>query len=208
MHNFEDIIEKYRKELMEFSKHSPVHTASENAEYREAAEVMTDAVQPNTTQTVTEAARAAITAGEPYDNYDDFIENNRSEGLLRVQVFAADGSFPIANASVKVSVKLRNEERDIFNAVTDVDGIVDNIRLPAPDSSVSFDENSTVEPYAVYTLTVSHPQYASAKFEGIPVFDSVKSIQPVELVPLGRDGSEPEETVVPSEPMELYGGES
>ncbi len=208
MHNFEDIIEKYRKELLEFSKQSPIHSVSDDFAERAVVDVMADAVQPNAGKTVTESAQALIAQREPYDNYEDFMANNKSEGVLRVQVFAADRSFPIPNAAVAVSVVLNDGERPLFNAATDIDGIVDNIKLPAPDSSISFVENSTIEPYAVYTLRVSHPQYSSSEFDGVPVFDSVKSIQPVELVPLGRDKNEPGNTIIPAQPMELYRGDN
>jgi hypothetical protein len=105
-------------------------------------------------------------------------------------------------------VDLADGEREVFSGLTDEDGVVDNISLPAPDVSLSFDENNTVEPFAVYRLRVNKADFSPIVFNGIPVFDSVKSIQPVELVPLSRSGGEPTQNVVPNEPITLYGGES
>ncbi len=207
MHNFEDIIEKYRRELIEFSRQNPVHTVYEDAEYREATAVMAQP-EPAPTESTTQPQepQTVITARVPFRNYEDFIDNNSSRGTLRVQVFSADQAFPVSDASVRVFVDLADGEREVFNGITDMDGIVDDISLPAPDSSLSFDENSTVAPFAVYGLRVNRPDYSSATFDGIPVFDSVKSIQPVELIPLSRSGGEPVQTVIPSEPITLYGG--
>ncbi|MBR6531833.1 MAG: hypothetical protein IKT61_04965 [Clostridia bacterium] len=210
MHTFEDMIEKYRRELLDFSKQNPVHTVPTEAPYREVSAVIAQPeVQPEMQpETQVVAPQTVITARVPFRNYDDFINGNPSRGVLRVQVFSADRTFPVSNASVRVFVNLADGEREIFNGVTDMDGVVDNISLPAPDSSLSFDENNTVEPFAVYGLRVNKADYSPAVFDGIPVFDSVKSIQPVELVPLSRSGGEPVQTVVPSEPMTLFGGDT
>ncbi len=205
MHNFEDIIEKYKRELVDFSKQMSVHTAIDEEEYREA---VSTAVQPNTTEAVTDInePEAVITSPLPFTDNDEFVENNPSTGILRVQAFAANRSFPVQGALVRVYVKFVNGERELFTGTTDEDGIIDGIRLPAPDSSVSFDENSTVAPYAIYSITVTKPGYASADFDGIPVFDSVKSIQPVELVPLSTNGRAPTPDVIGNESSTLFGG--
>ena len=205
MHNFDDIIEKYKRELVEFSKQMPVHTPFPE-EYREA---VSTAAQPQTAVTRNVRADetdAVITPASSFADYNDFTANNPSQGIMRVQVFAADRSFPVPGASVRVFVRLQDGERELFSGVTDEDGIADGITLPAPDSSVSFDENSTVAPYAVYSLRVNRQGYAPASFDGIPVFDSVKSIQPVELVPLSMNGREPGGETVPAEPTTLFGG--
>ena len=200
MHNFEDMIEKYRRELIEISKLSPIHNEEERPTtevFAAAQEQLPEPVQP----------QAVIAGRVPFADYDEFIRNNPSQGILRTQVFTADQAFPVSGAAVRVYIRLLEGERELFSGTTDVDGVADNIRLPAPDSSVSFDENSTIEPYAVYSLRVNKPGYSEAVFEGIHVFDSVTSIQPVELVPLSSDGNEPKQTVNETEPMVLFGGE-
>lgn len=207
MHNFEDMIEKYRRELLEFSKQSLVHNVTENTQYRQVRAVMAQPEPQQPESSVPEEPQAVIAARVPFENYEEFLNNNQSRGLLRVQVFSADRTFPVSNASVRVFVPLADGEREVFNGFTDVDGVVDDISLPAPDSSLSFDENSTVEPFAVYGLRVARSGFSPAVFTGIPVFDSVKSIQPVELVPVSRSGGEPNQTVVPSQTMTLFGGE-
>lgn len=204
MHNFEDMIEKYRQELIEISKQSSVHTEEEPEAERMTTEVFAAGQDPLSEP---EEPQAVIAGRVPFADYDEFVRNNPSQGILRVQAFTANQAFPVSNATVRVYIRLANGERELFSGITDVDGIADNIRLPAPDSSISFNENSTVEPYAVYSLRVNKPGFSSSVFEGIPVFDSVKSIQPVEMVPLSSDGNEPTQTVTQNEPMTLFGGE-
>lgn len=202
MHNFEDIIEKYRRELIEFSKQIPVHTQLPEEDLQQTVAVVAQQQIPVAREDEVNAPDAVITGRVPFADYDDFIAKNQSEGILRVQAFSANGSFPVPNATVRVYVPLDNGERELFSGITDVDGIVDNIALPAPDSTISYDENSTVAPYAVYRLRVDKAEYAPAIFEGIPIFDSVKSIQPVGLVPL----SDSDGTIVPPESEVLFGG--
>ena len=210
MNRFEDIIEKYRKELIDFSKQSPVHTEDTIVQERETQTVMAQSDPEPIPLPDSEFSQpeAVVRGTVPFDNYDEFLDKNRSRGVLRVQAFSADRTFPVPNALVRVYINLADGERELFQGVTDVDGVLDDISLPAPDSSISFDENSTVAPFATYVLRVSKPGYSAAVFNGIPVFDSVKSIQPVEMIPLSADGSQPVQTVVPQEPISLFGGEN
>lgn len=196
MHNLDDMIEKYRQELVEFSRQMPVH----NDEYRDF--VPTAAVPIQETNNDNEVNNNNNDEDEvkdiieirPYRDNGDFEARNGSTGSLRVQVFAADRSFPVSNARVRVTVPFLTGSRELFDGRTDADGIVENITLPAPNKSLSLDEDNTSEPFALYNITIDHPNYAESVFSNVPIFDSVKSIQPVELVPLTRLGNEPEQT--------------
>lgn len=198
MHSLDDMIEKYRRELLEFSKQNSVHT-EECAEGEVGNKADKDYVpamaQPMEKEEQYENSVADEIKIRPYADNSDFEMRNGSQGMLRVQVFAADRSFPISGARVTVDVPFLTGGREIFSGVTDADGIADNIVLPAPDRSLSLDENNTAEPFALYNIRVTHPNYAAGEYENIAVFDSVKSIQPVRLVPLTESGNEPQESV-------------
>lgn len=191
MHNLEDMIEKYRLELMEFSKQNPARDKCE-ADCRETAAAMAKPIEKENAEFDTDVRDFIVT--RPYADYDDFEHRNRSQGELRVQVFAADRSFPVSDARVTVSVPFLTGSRELFSGTTDADGIIEGIILPAPDKSLSLDEDNTSEPFALYNLRVAHPDFADSEFTDVPVFDSVKSIQPVELVPLTQSGTEPQDT--------------
>lgn len=176
MHDFENMIEKYKKELLEFSKQNPQNCCEKQRETVPAVQPAEERAQENEVQ--------EYVVIRPYRDYADFEARNGSQGTLRIQAFAADRSFPVNSAEVVVEVPLLTGSYELFRGKTDADGIVDNIALPAPDKSLSLDEDNTLEPFALYNVTVSHPEYAAGKYANVPVFDSVKSIQPAELVPL------------------------
>ncbi len=185
MHNFDDMIERYRKELIDFSKQAPLHT-------REEPDAASAAEPADKTPQEDEVQEYVVL--RPYRDAEDFEARNGSRGTLKVQVFAADRSFPVSGAEVTVNVPFLTGGRELFRGRTDRDGIVDGISLPAPDKNLSLDEDNTKEPFALYNVRVSHPDYAAGEYSNVPVFDSVKSIQPVGLVPLTQSGSEPSET--------------
>ncbi len=196
------MIEKYRRELVEFSGQSSF-----------AEESAVEEKEPDFAPVMANALPFIGNVGadqetEFYKNFEDFQNKNPSKGSMRVQVTSGGRSYPIINAIVKVSVPLETGDREIYSGYTDINGIVDNIVLPAPDSSYSLDEqNTTVEPYAVYEVTVTHPDFAKSEFFNVPVFANIKAIQPARLVPLTETGGEPGTDNIPEQPMGLFGGD-
>lgn len=206
MHELEKMIEKYRQELVEFSKQNIAADEDFFSEEKDEKDVQAIPVMAN-------ALKFPVTAGEKeeidtYADYEDFQKKNPSKGSMKVQVTAGGQSYPIINAIVKVRIPLRTGDREIFSGYTDINGIVDNIVLPAPDSSISFDEeNSTVPPFSVYEVTVTHPNFAKSEFFNVPVFANIKAIQPAQMVPLTETGEEPGTVTIPDQSMGLFGGE-
>ena len=203
MHDLEKMIEKYRQELVEFSMQSP--PADEAVFNKEQSENVAPAMA-NALNFMSDVGASEET--ETYKNYEDFENKNPSKGSMRVQVTSGGRSFPIINAIVKVRIPLDTGDREIFSGYTDIDGVVDNIVLPAPDSSISLDENnSTVPPFAVYEITVTHPDFAKSEFFNVPVFANIKAIQPARMVPLTETGEEPGTVTIPEQSMGLFGGD-
>lgn len=206
MHELEKMIEKYRQELVEFSKQNIAADEDFFSEEKDEKDVQAIPVMAN-------ALKFPVTAGEKeeidtYADYEDFQKKNPSKGSMKVQVTAGGQSYPIINAIVKVRIPLRTGDREIFSGYTDINGIVDNIVLPAPDSSISFDEeNSTVPPFSVYEVTVTHPNFTKSEFFNVPVFANIKAIQPAQMVPLTETGEEPGTVTIPEQSMGLFGGE-
>ena len=219
MDEFENLIEKYRRELVEFSKNSP--PAAEEAAECEDNEVL----QPETGEdipcvsvpdmevipernekeiyTQTEGDTSPFSDEKTEDDrpvpkfstYEDFIRSNPQTGSLRFQVYAANQAFPVPSARVTVVLELENETRELFDGLTDINGVIDDITLPAPDKNLSQSPSDTPAlPYSSYTAVVEHPEFAGARFTDIPVFSGVKSVQGVELIPLVGVGNEPQMT--------------
>lgn len=203
MHDLEKMIEKYRQELVEFSMQSP--PADEAVFKGERSENVAPAMA-NALNFMSDVGASEET--ETYKNYEDFENKNPSKGSMRVQVTSGGRSFPIINAIVKVRIPLDTGDREIFSGYTDINGVVDNIVLPAPDSSISLDENnSTVPPFAVYEITVTHPNFAKSEFFNVPVFANIKAVQPARMVPLTETGEEPGTVTIPEQSMGLFGGD-
>ena len=228
MEEFENIIEKYRRELMDLSKQneplqpavtdetespdfplSGIGEAAAEASFRETSEIQNDiavaeskpVIDNENPQPPTVMPGIEITAGVPFNNpnrekfetYDEFLKNNPQSGTLKVQVYATDQSYPIDNARVSVFLDLKNGAREMFSGLTNTDGIIDSIVLPAPDKAMSQSPSDTYFlPYAVYTTLIERPGYVNAKYTNVPVFSGIESIQGVEMVPLAANGNGPE----------------
>lgn len=201
MDDIENIIKRYQKELMEFSSQkneAAIPVASPNVIKEPEDEIFIENPKP------------AVVETEPsgflpqFDNYKDFLASNTESGSLRVQVFGGNQFFPVAGARVKVALLLASgDEIQQADGLTDINGVVDNITLPAPPDSLSQSPDSgQTRPFAYYSVEVIHPRYATSRFLNVPVFSGVKSIQNVQLVPLVGSGEEPDTSVqLRSEPF-------
>ncbi|MBQ2732604.1 MAG: hypothetical protein IJF74_00455 [Clostridia bacterium] len=118
--------------------------------------------------------------------YEEFLAANPQTGALRVQAYIGAQGFPVAGALVTVSAPFLDGERVLYAVKTDADGIADNLILPAPEREASQIPGSQ-NPFAEYNVSVSHPDYRTAVFSGVPVFAGVKSIQPVVFLPRGTE---------------------
>lgn len=119
--------------------------------------------------------------------YEEFLAANPQTGVLRVQTFIGAQGLPVQGALVTVSAPFKDGERVLYAVKTNSDGIADNLILPAPDREASQIPGSQ-NPFAEYNVSVSHPDYRTALFTGVPVFAGVKSIQPVVFLPRGTEG--------------------
>ena len=244
------VIEKYRKELLEFSRQNPKFTEPAVVQTETVVEVQTDAqdirfvfrdlagflntellagmsradrlrnvsareqtpqgapaadVQPTPVQEKPQAQRDDCNAEEhawgldadkypPFcngtvDTFADretFLKANPELGYLRVQVFAANQSYPVQNAHVEVSKQFGDEKYVFFAAQTDASGIMSRISLPAPDRELS-ESPSALQPYATYEIAVSHPGFAPVLFRDCAVFDRIETIQYAALIPLAGE---------------------
>lgn len=229
----EPMIEKYRHELMEFSRKNPKYTPTAEPEPTAATEpdegeterilpagqlLREDFPEDGASITVTMDMRRENIAmreqlpqdvalppqnnqqeqnfvenGDEYPPYlngtieqfpseADFLKKNPESGFLRVQVYAANQAFPIPNAAVVVSKRFAEETCVFFRAQTDASGIMTRITLPAPDRLLS-DSPSAMQPYSTYDIVVTHPLFTEVHIHDIAVFDSVETVQNVEMIP-------------------------
>lgn len=188
MDEFENIIEKYMNELREFSQQNPQQIKAEkspdaNPVFAQAdVPAQSDAVAPAQEETAIQPAQQQPVV--IFKDYSDFLKSNPQKGVLKFQVYAANQAFPVVNARVTVYLKLSDGNREMFDGLTDINGIIDNIVLPAPDKALSQSPDSLSIPYSSYSANVEHPDFSNVSFVNIPVFSGIKSIQGVEMIPM------------------------
>ena len=109
----------------------------------------------------------------------DFMKENSSTGMLKVQAYLARGAYPVSGVKVEVSKEFDDGKRVFFSGATNENGIIDDIELPAPprENSLEFDSPDKV---AVYTLRSSLDGYEEIR-RAVEIFDGIKTIQPLAM---------------------------
>lgn len=100
-------------------------------------------------------------------------------GILRIQTFAARQSAPEPDVNITV-------EGDGFTAsrLTDTEGMTTDITIQTPECHWSLEEdNSTVLPYAVCSLTAQKPGFRSVRIEGVQIFPGQVTLAQPEMIP-------------------------
>lgn len=130
---------------------------------------------------------------------NDFLASNRESGTLRVETFASDRAFGVGSARVMIFLPLASGNITLYDGLTDIDGISETLKLPAPAKSISQSPQTgknPLLPYALYSVYVEHPQYVRSVFTNVPVFSGVESVQPVRMIAKAQGLQEPEPVVV------------
>ena len=115
------------------------------------------------------------------ETYAAFRAYNTESGFLCVQAFAGPQTIPVSGAQVLVTRDFTDGTRRFAAGQTDESGVLDGIVLPAPPGARAQAPGNTV-PYALYDIRVSHPDYRTEIYQQVPVFEGVKSIQPVRFL--------------------------
>ena len=119
---------------------------------------------------------------QDYASLDDYLARNTARGILELQVrVASDDAAPVQGANVDVLRTINGVTYLFYHGVTDANGSAGRISLPAPDRSLSFAPPQGFVPYAVYTVSVSHGNYAPQVLENVTVFPDTESVQVVRL---------------------------
>lgn len=133
-----------------------------------------------------------------YPSLEAFQQANTKSGSLRVQVAAAEQSFPVSNAEVAVTKDFDGKPHVFYRVFTDISGVATGMTLAAPDKALS-SYPSVLAPYATYDVTVSHPRYVTVIQRSCAIFDGIETIQFCEMVP--RVGSAEQYTVFEEQPV-------
>lgn len=113
-------------------------------------------------------------------------------GILRIQAFAARQSSPVEGVVITLS-------GDGFTAhlTTDAEGNAGDYTISTPDCTYSLNEdNTTVLPYAVCSLTAAKSGYRTVRIQGIQIFAGQVTLAQPEMIPETEEGRD-----IPNEPI-------
>ena len=123
-------------------------------------------------------------------------------GNLQVQITSSIDSFPVPDASIRISYT-GIPENTLEELTTDSSGQSETIELDAPPVEYSLDATNEEQPYAEYTLEVNAPGFEPVNIAGTEILAGVTAIQKIRLRPLVAEDQTPEIFVIPAHT--LYG---
>jgi len=112
--------------------------------------------------------------------YQNFIEQNPSQGFLRIRAYAASQALPISGLRVIVSKILDNNKVIFFDGITNTSGIIEKITLPAPRLNPNNQEIPIATTYdieAIYT-----PDNINRKYY-VNMYENIYAVQNINVVP-------------------------
>lgn len=120
---------------------------------------------------------------QKFSTYEEFEAMNTGGGSLVFTVFTASEALPVEGASVTVSTRIDGELHEMFSCVTNQSGETEARTLPAPSKELSQEYDNEVQPFSLYDATVAKEGFTKVILRDIPVFDGVRSIQRVAMIP-------------------------
>ena len=131
------------------------------------------------------------------DTGENFASENPSDmsgqGYLQIEVTTASGAIPVRDATVIITEQTDGLDSLIGMVITDENGTTPIVPLAAPPQSLSESPDPAERPYSEYNISVYKKGFYSIPKLTVPVFDTIKSIQPVSVIPLAefeRNGAE------------------
>ncbi len=112
-------------------------------------------------------------------SYAEFLQQNPYIGRLKVQAFRGEQAYPVSGVQVTVTREFTDGVRQFFEGVTDRNGIIDGIELPAPARGNSLQAGGPANT-AVYELTAQHPAYLTIRAQP-EIYEGITAVQPLQL---------------------------
>ena len=128
-------------------------------------------------------------------------------GYLVIRASTASNAIPLEGAKVTVRGNQPNFSAVISELTTGRNGLTPKISLSAPPKSNSTSPDME-NPFATYNVDVRLDGYFPASAQQVPIFDGITSVQPINLIPLPKNGTSDNfdpygERVTDSEPPNL-----
>ena len=125
----------------------------------------------------------------------------KNTGTLRIQTFAARQSAPMEGVTVTVQ-----GDGFTLHRITDVTGSAADIPVEAPACTLSLDEDNTIRPYAVVSLTATKPGYRTVRIEGIQIFAGQVTLAQPQMLPITEEDRDIPNAPIIIPPHALFAG--
>ena len=125
----------------------------------------------------------------------------KNTGTLRIQTFAARQSAPMEGVTVAVQ-----GDGFTLHCITDATGSAADIPIEAPACTLSLDEDNTIRPYAVVSLTAAKSGYRTVRIEGIQIFAGQITLAQPAMIPVTEEGKDIPNAPIVIPPHPLFAG--
>ena len=125
----------------------------------------------------------------------------KNTGTLRIQTFAARQSAPMEGVTVTVQ-----GDGFTLHRITDATGSAADIPVEAPACTLSLDEDNTIRPYAVVSLTAAKSGYRTVRIEGIQIFAGQITLAQPAMIPVTEEGKDIPDAPIVIPPHPLFAG--
>ena len=125
----------------------------------------------------------------------------KNTGTLRIQTFAARQSAPMEGVTVAVQ-----GDGFTLHCITDTTGSAADIPVEAPACTLSLDEDNTIRPYAVVSLTAAKSGYRTVRIEGIQIFAGQITLAQPAMIPVTEEGKDIPDAPIVIPPHPLFAG--
>ena len=125
----------------------------------------------------------------------------KNTGTLRIQTFAARQSAPMEGVTVAVQ-----GDGFTLHCITDATGSAADIPVEAPACTLSLDEDNTIRPYAVVSLTAAKSGYRTVRIEGIQIFAGQITLAQPAMIPVTEEGKDIPDAPIIIPPHPLFAG--
>ena len=125
----------------------------------------------------------------------------KNTGTLRIQTFAARQSAPMEGVTVAVQ-----GDGFTLHCITDATGSAADIPIEAPACTLSLDEDNTIRPYAVVSLTAAKSGYRTVRIEGIQIFAGQITLAQPAMIPVTEEGKDIPNAPIIIPPHPLFAG--
>ena len=125
----------------------------------------------------------------------------KNTGTLRIQTFAARQSAPMEGVTVAVQ-----GDGFTLHCITDATGSTADIPVEAPACTLSLDEDNTIRPYAVVSLTAAKSGYRTVRIEGIQIFAGQITLAQPAMIPVTEEGKDIPDAPIVIPPHPLFAG--